>query len=241
MNKENARILRKAIGSLTAIIITFIVAFYEVPAVARDVGFYYFLFLLSYGILSIFFSDVVLKPNFQNLGQKLAFSAIPVIYIVIIVLIRVSFNLFNIPLLYFIVTTLLITVLSSTTTKNINKAFVDINEQEEENRGIKIVEGVKKIRLEEITALVKQNKILMEDADFQQQFELFVNAVKYGSPSNIREVEEISKEVNGNVEAIAKMVGEMEAAADTSQVIALIEKTRFMLEEKDKIAQLYYK
>ncbi|AOY75759.1 hypothetical protein [Clostridium formicaceticum] len=241
MTQESGRMLKKAIFSLTAIIITFIVAFYEVPAVARDVGFYYFLFLLSYGFIAIFFSDVVVRPNFQNLGQKLAFLAIPVVYIVLIVIARVIFNIFDIALLYFIVTTLLMTVLSSTAIQSINKAFVDINQQEEENRGLKIAEGVKKIRLEEIAATMKENSMLMEDRDLKHQLELLQNAVRYGNPGEIKETQEITKAINNNIETIGGMIGEMEEGSDIAAITALMKKTRLMLEEKDKITQLYYK
>jgi len=240
MKNEDVRILKKSIQSISTIIVIFVIGFLQVPRVLRDIEFYYYLTLISCGVLAFFFSDIILKPSFKNMGQKLAFYSIPVVYIGLIFICRVVSNIFNVPLAYFIVITLFILVGCSSALKEINKVFTNINELDEKNKKLKVVEGIGKIRMQEIGALIQQNNKLNKDTDLKYEFELLYNAIIYGNYSKVDQAEGINKAINENIEILSQVIQSTSKEGNISEAAELIKKIRLMIQERDRIVQLYY-
>lgn len=240
-NRQDIKILRKGILSLVAICFFFILAFYTASSIVRNLAFYYFLFIFSCAIVFVIFADIFVKPQYKDISQKASFYSIPIINLVLVFVIRIVFILLGFSLMYFIITTLIVGGLAYFALKTINKSYSHINSQEEEIRNIKIAEGMKKIRIEELSSIIKQKDFINKDIEFVQQFQLLENAIRYSNPTEVQQTTQITSEINNNIERIATMLNEITEQNDTSSILKLINKTRLMIEEKNKIAQLYYK
>lgn len=240
MNNNSSKLIKKTIWSIVLVAAIFTIAFMEVPKVYRDFSLYYFLILLSIGVVSIFFSDIVVKPNYKTLGQKLAFHTIPILFLLVVIVLKLVFNILNVKLLYFIILSLLSLVIFYSSMFSLNKGFIRINQMESEVKAIRISDGIKKIRIDEIAAQVKLNSILQEDDDFKREFQLLVNEVIYSNPTEIKETADISDKINSNIEKLSKSISELSDAEKVNDLKLLAISTRLMIEEKNKIAQLYY-
>lgn len=241
MNNKNSKLIKKTIWSIVFVGTIFIVAFMEVPKVNRNFSFYYFLVLLSIGVVSIFFSDIVVRPNYKTLGQKLAFHTIPILFLFVVIILKLVFDIFTIKFLYFIIFSLLSLVIFYSSMFSLNKGFIRINQMEAEVNAIRISDGIKKIRIDEIAAQVKLNSILQGDEDFKKEFQLLVNEVIYSNPTEIKETAGISDKINSNIEKLSESISQLNDAEKVNDLKLLAINTRLMIEEKNKIAQLYYK
>lgn len=241
MNIEGSKLIKKTIWSIVIVTAIFIVAFIEVPRVYRDIQLYYFLGILSIGAVSIFFSDLVARPNYKTVGQKLAFHSIPILFLVAVVILKVVFNITNIKFVYYVISTLLLFVMFYSSLFHLNKGFNYINQMEVEQQAIKVAEGIKKIRMDEVEAQVRLNPVLAQSKDFKDKFELLVNEIKYANPTELLETQGISNKINTNIEKLSEMINEVVDEESISDLKQLAINTRLLVEEKNKIAQLYYK
>lgn len=241
MQTHMKRVINKSLISILGISILVVLFFNEVPSEARDFEFFYFLFLLSYGILLVNFAEMIINPPFTNMGQKISFAVVPLIYVIVVIAVRVIFSLLGIQTLYFVITTLILMLLTLGALSGLSNTFKEVARQDAGIRQTKVQEGIQNIRIFEIASVLKQNPHLSNQQNIKNGFELLEKAIKYQIPTNAPETAAISSKINAHVEETATLLAAFDESTDETPILEKMTSIRLLIEEKNKIAQLYYK
>lgn len=229
-------LLARAIPALVVIGSVIALALWWTRNVQRGGIFFYFLLLMVYAVVMGFFSDVIFLGGKKPLHVVLPIKTVAFIHVIYTVAVIVLYLIFqNLPVIYFIIASIIATSVQVSLSLWIFLAAQNIEGQQKELDNTSNKWVIRDVQIDELRSAFSQSP-LADDKVVMSKLNVLCNTWKHAAPHDTEHTRGVSAEIEEALQSLIDFAESEEATTDDA--LKKIEKAKKLVEKRATLLTL---